>query len=551
MKSNHKLSVFIVLLCLGRLVLGQSPEEYVKKAQAFNKAGEYVQAAKVMDEALTIYPDNSTVYAYLGLYRGMQAGQTDNFLAAGKLIRSAYEALDKAVVLDGNNLTARLNRGLMGVKVPSFLGKLDGGIADLEFIVTRYQQAPDKIPVNLAANAYNFLGEGYSKAKDNQKARAAWQKVIELVPGTPLAESAKQNLAVSSSQPAKSKPAETEKVTTVEIEQIREAIRRSPDNAQLYLQLGKAYTDLKDYEEAVKALRMSIKLDSINTDTYKLLIWAIGQIAAVGYDQRIYEDTNFRTNLAFEIVRLADEAVKVAPDDPELLLIRGRSGVMMPFFVDKLDQAIRDLDKVSKSPDASEAFKAEAIYWLGYAYQKKAMTNWINVIKNYAETEACKMAFASMLPPIEHFNPDNYAKPFVKIDFILGFRDELEPQTVVWIEDKAGKFIKTVYVSGFSAFAKEKQINLPKWSKASQFKDVDGVSGASIDLGHHIYVWDLKDAAGKPVKAGDYVVKVEVSYWPSMQYQAAKVPVTVGNKESRVVVQEGNLIPYLEATYSK
>jgi hypothetical protein len=36
-----------------------------------------------------------------------------------------------------------------------------------------------------------------------------------------------------------------------------------------------------------------------------------------------------------------------------------------------------------------------------------------------------------------------------------------------------------------------------------------------------------------------------------MQYQAAKVPVTVGNKESRVVVQEGNLIPYLEATYSK
>ncbi len=548
MKTGKPLLIVGLVFCFGLSLFGQEFEEYLNKAQALDQAGNVEQAAKVMEEAIQKFPDNAVAYSYLGFYVGMQAGQTGNFMEAGRLIGRAYEFLDKAVALDANNLTARLNRGLMGVKVPSFLGKLEGGIADLEFIVKMYQAAPDRIPVDLVANAYNFLGEGYSNSKDNQKARAAWEKVVELAPGTPLAESAGQSLAAMTKQPVKPQSVKTKKVINAEVTQIQESLKNNPDNAQLYLKLGQAYIGVKEYDEAVKALKMSIKLDSLNANTYKLLIWTIGQIAAVGYDERIYEDTNFRTNLAFEIVRLADEAVKISPDDPELWLIRGRSGVMMPFFVDKLDQAVADLEKVRNS-QASDEIKAEAVYWLGYAYQKKAMTNWIDVVKNYSETEACKMAFASMLPPVEHFNPDKYPKPFLKIDFVLGFQDELEPQTVVWIEDQAGNFVKTVYVSGFSAFAKEKQINLPKWSKASQFKDVDGVSGASINIGHHIYVWDMKDAAGKPVNAGEYVVKVEVSYWPSMQYQAVKAPITVGKKESRMVVQEGNLIPYLEVKY--
>jgi hypothetical protein len=132
----------------------------------------------------------------------------------------------------------------------------------------------------------------------------------------------------------------------------------------------------------------------------------------------------------------------------------------------------------------------------------------------------------------------------------LGFRDELAPQTVVWIEDKGGNFVKTVYVSGFSGHAKEQQINLPIWAGSSRFIDVDGVTGASINLGHHIYVWDLKDHSGKKVKSGDYTIKVEVKFWPSMQYQLVAAHLKVGKKDSQVVIKEGNLIPYLEAKYT-
>ena len=96
----------------------------------------------------------------------------------------------------------------------------------------------------------------------------------------------------------------------------------------------------------------------------------------------------------------------------------------------------------------------------------------------------------------------------------------MPPQTAVWIENKDGNFVKTVYVSGFSGFAKEKQANLSDWADASDFSGADAVTAASIDVGHYIYVWDLKDCEGNQVKAGDLVLRVEVAYWPSLEYQS-------------------------------
>jgi hypothetical protein len=45
------------------------------------------------------------------------------------------------------------------------------------------------------------------------------------------------------------------------------------------------------------------------------------------------------------------------------------------------------------------------------------------------------------------------------------------------------------------------------------------------------------------------VVKVETMYWPSMKYQMVEGAITVGAKEDRIVVEEGDFIPYLEVTY--
>jgi hypothetical protein len=54
---------------------------------------------------------------------------------------------------------------------------------------------------------------------------------------------------------------------------------------------------------------------------------------------------------------------------------------------------------------------------------------------------------------------------------------------------------------------------------------------------------------GNKVEPGDYVVKVETSYWPSMLYQMVEAPITIGDEEMKSVTAEGNFIPYLEVTF--
>ncbi|HEX9971103.1 MAG TPA: DUF2271 domain-containing protein [bacterium] len=536
-----------VLLFSNQISFSQTIDEYVKKAEGFNQAGDLEQAATVMEEAIQKYPDNSTAFSYLGLYRGMQAGRTQNFMEAGRFVEISYDKLNKAVALDPNNAIARFHRGLMSVSVPPFMGKLDEGIQDLELLIKIHEKTPDKFTSGTIASAYNFLAQGYQKKEDGQKAIAAWKKVIELAPNSDLSKNAEKSIATLM-QPKAQEPIPQEKYSASDAQALKQKADKSPDDPALLVKLGKAFYDTRDFEKADPVLRKAIRLDSANVEAYKLLIRTTEQLATKGYDERIYTDTDTRSKLAFEITNLAEKAVAIAPNDPELRVMRGSIGVMMPFFVGKLDKAMEDLTWVAKS-DAPKDIKAEALYWLGYAYQKKATTQWIKVITDYKNTEASHLAFESMKPAIQQFDPQKHQRPFLEIDFVLGFRDELAPQSAVWIEDKNGNFVKTVYVSGFSGHAKEKQANLTDWAKASKFRDTDAVTAASIDVGHHIYVWDLKDHQGKQVKAGEYVVKVEVAFWPSMEYQSTKANFTIGKKDSKVVVEEGNLIPYVMVKY--
>ncbi|MBN2424029.1 MAG: DUF2271 domain-containing protein [Calditrichaceae bacterium] len=542
-----KKSFFVlVVLSLFQVSYGQTLEEYIQKAEGFNRAGDLEQAAKIMEEAVQKYPDNSTACSYLGLYRGSQAGRTQNYMEAGRLIGTAYEMLEKAVALEPENPIARFHRGLMGIQVPPFLNQLDQGIQDLEYLSKMYEKSPGILPTELMASTYNFLGQGYQKKEDNPKAIAAWEKVIKLVPGSDLAKGAEQN--IKNLSPKKESESDVEKkYNEDDVKKFKQQVEKEADNVQLLLQLGKAYMDTENFEKARITLNKVIEKDSTNVDAYKLLIKAIGE-ADTGYDERIYNDTDFRSKFAFEIVELTDKAVKIAPDNMELRLIRGSIGVMMPFFVGRLDQAMADLEMVQNS-NVPKEIKAEAIYWLGAGYQKKAVTNWIKVISEYSKTDIVKTAFESMCPQVKYFNPDNYKKPYVVIDFVLGFQDELPPQTVIWVEDKDGKYIKTVYVSGFSGHVKDRQVNLHEWAESSQFKGLDAVTGASINTGQHIYVWDLKDIEGKKVKDGEYTIKVETAYWPSGQSDLVAAKLIIGKNSSEVTKQESDLIPYLKVKY--
>jgi tetratricopeptide (TPR) repeat protein len=540
---------YALTAALAGAVAAREAEDYINEARELQQADDLGKAVEVMQAAALEYPEDSNVNAYLGLYTGMSAGRTSDYMEAGRLVTESFEILDRAVALDHDNVLARYFRGIMGVSVPEFLGKRDQGIRDLQYVVAARDEDPESVSDDVFIEGLKRLGQSLMASGDVKLAKIAYEKLIEAAPGTESAEAARKAIEqMEATEAERSREALDGAPSTPEIEAIRKRMESDPKNAAIVLELGRAYMAEGDLDAAEVVIKDAIDLDPSNADAYVALADLLGHIAGQGYNEKIYEDTDYMTNLAFEVMRVTDKAVELDPENLDMRLMRGVIGVQMPFFVGRLDDAIEDLTMLSES-DAPDSVKAQALFWLGQANLKKTMTYWIRTVSEYPDEAAARLVFDRMNPDVKHIDLAEYDKPIVVVEFVLGFKDELAPQTVVWVERPGEEFVKTVYVSGFSGFAKEQQINLPVWSSTSDFMDADGVTAASIDLGHHIYVWDLKDHMGKQVEPGDYVVKVETCYWPSMKYQMVEAPITIGDKETKTEVQEGNFIPYLGVTY--
>jgi tetratricopeptide (TPR) repeat protein len=539
----------VVLFVTANLGWCKTIEEYIGQAEELKNAGQFDEAISAMEQAVEEYPESSDAYAQLGIMLGEKAQRMRDYMALMEIATRIFSLWDKALELNPNNFMARFYRGAWSVNMPKSMGQLEKGIGDLEITAQALVQSPDPSSKEQLVEAYQYLADGYQKNGEYGKAKIANEKIIALVPETQYAEQAQRRIdKIDGFEKWQEEYAKNMVSDTPEIVSLKEKVAEEPDNFDLLFALGKAYFDVENYGEAEKVLKQAVEIDQSSSEAYKLLAYTQGEINEVGYDPRIYMDTDFRTDLAFEAADALDKAVALAPGDIELRLTRGIISVNMPFFVNKIDQGIADLEVVIDS-DVSDEMKAEATYWLGYAYQKKATTYWIRVVSNYSATDAAQDVFDRLRPPVTHIDLSKYIVPIVYVDFELSYRDELAPQTAVWVENAEGEFVKTLYVSGFSGYAKEQQVNLPVWAKSSEYADVDAITGASIDLGHHVYVWDLNDYTGKKVSSGEYKVFVEVAYWPSMQYQRVESPITVGKGAVRKVVEEGNIIPYLELRY--
>ena len=532
--------MIVMVTCLAVLlfsgtVTAKGVDEFVAEAENYRTEGDLIKAVAVLEEAAAAYPDDATVHAYLGRYMGMRAGQayqSGNQAEAGSFLTESFAHLDKAVSLDPENPRARLHRGIIGVNVPPAFGRLNTAIDDLKYLIQLHEVDPASVPVDMAAEAYEAMGTGYALIKEYQDAIAAWERVVELFPGTESAKSAEGNIAELAAKEAA----------------LAEETGVDPAEVPALVKKGKAHIDAGEYEQAERLLRRAVKGDPQNAEAHKQL--AIARMIPLrgGYDDRIHEDTDWATNMAFGIMNQLDKAVELAPDDMEARLLHGIMAVNFPFFLGKLDQGIEYLEMAVDS-DLPEGQRAEAAYWLGAAYQKKGMSRWIQVVNEYSEQEAARMVLDGMRPRIVHFDLTEHPRPLLVVDFLIAFRDELAPQTAIWIETTDGDFLKTLYVSGFSGYVKDAQVVLPVWASTSEFIDADAVTGASIDTGQHVYTWDLTDGDGNRVEPDTYVVKVEVHHWPSGKYQMAEGEIEIADKETQVTIQEGDFVPYLRLHY--
>jgi tetratricopeptide (TPR) repeat protein len=537
------------VLCCFTQVQAKDADAYIEEAQKLNGAGKIAEAISLLQQALEEHPEEAGIHAYLGLYTGMSAGRTEDYVEAMRLVTESFTMLDKAISLAPEKPIGYLFRGIMGVQIPPFLGKLDGGINDLKHVIDMHEGDAEAVSDETLVTAYTHLAAGYEKQEAIDRARGALEKIIELAPGTAAAAAAEKHIAgLAESVEPKADALAPRDNDPAEAAAIKRKLENGPENTALIMKLGEVYYGGGMYREAVPVLKRYVEIDGTSADAYKMLGISVAMVAQEGYNENIHQDTDYLSGLVFESIGYMDRAVELDPDDAETRLVRGIFGITFPFFVGKHEQGVEDLEYVTKS-EASDSMKAEALYYLGVAKQREAMRYWIKVARDYPDEEAVRMVYREMRPAIPRFDPSQHEEPFVKIDFVLGFRDELPPQTAVWVEDADGAYVTTVYVSGFSGHAKEKQVNLPVWSEMSKFEGVEAVTSASIDVGHHIYTWDMTDMDGERVGPGTYTVRVEVAYWPTMKYQLAETSLTVGKKKDHAVVEEGDYIPYMAVTY--
>lgn len=89
-------------------------------------------------------------------------------------------------------------------------------------------------------------------------------------------------------------------------------------------------------------------------------------------------------------------------------------------------------------------------------------------------------------------------------------------QFAVWVEDEMGRYVKTVFVTDFTALGgyESREDAVPQWVDKSGIREgtsenIDAVSGATPQTGTEQYEWECIDESGNPVTEGEYKIRVE------------------------------------------
>jgi tetratricopeptide (TPR) repeat protein len=548
--------MMLLFFCFAVALIAQQKalKTFLSEAQTLQGEGKLQEAVDLLKEAVSVYPNVSDAHLQLGLAwgaLGQKSSQTGDMMTAMTAVNEGFAAFERAIELDPKNIDAHLYYGAYGVNVPTFFGKLNPGVEHLEKALSLTQEKKQEDSKDRLTALYRFLGKGYQMQEKLKDAEVAYQKVLDISSEGENADAARAGLESLKQTPTSAVPKIQKKaLESSKIAGLKAKIEKSPNDFELQYALGKAYFDERNWGEAQNALRKAVALNKNHFDAQFLLTRALMEDATVGYDERIYEDQTVRTNLAFEVTRQLERALEIDPSNVEARLWYAVGCVQMPFFVQKIDEGLARLDDMAKDASLPDSVRAEALFQLGFGYRKKGHALWMKLLKEYPKSRQIQGIYDEF-GLREYVNEGSAASNgTVSVTFHLGFQDEVQPQTAVWVEDANGKFVKTLYVSGFSAYAKEKQVNLPRWSGNSKF-ETDGTTGASIDWGKHTYSWNLTGHDGKRVKDGMYKVFVEVAWWPSMEYGRASADIRVGPVSDEATVKKGPHIPLLKVQYTK
>lgn len=136
------------------------------------------------------------------------------------------------------------------------------------------------------------------------------------------------------------------------IQTYEELLRRSPDDADIALRIGRLYQDLGSTEQALEWYRKSLQIEPFETAYYLLA------------------HNLMKLNRVDEADQVLREAIQKYPDSPGLLVIRGAERIARRRFPEAINILRRSLDLY---PGNTTAWAYLAVAYLGAGERKKAL----------------------------------------------------------------------------------------------------------------------------------------------------------------------------------
>lgn len=162
--------------------------------------------------------------------------------------------------------------------------------------------------------------------------------------------------------------------------ELQDRLKKEPENVEVLIELGKIYHhkgidgDKKAVKQAEGLLKKAIKLESDNVEA---TAWYGSLLTLKGRDASF---SILRLRYVNRGIKMLDVAVKKAPNNITLRMIRANNSLGLPGFFGRLDVAITDLEYLLKLKEKyPESFSDELLSQihslLDQAYQRKGEKN--------------------------------------------------------------------------------------------------------------------------------------------------------------------------------
>jgi tetratricopeptide (TPR) repeat protein len=144
------------------------------------------------DKALAIDSMNAVALAYRGSLWTMRA--RDSWWPPSKLnhLRRGGAELDRAVEIAPDNIMVRLLRGINGLGLPAFAGRLPTSLEDF-IILLRHPALPEQTR-ELKVAIYYYAGVAHKRADEYDRARELFKRAISIMPDSEFARRSQEEL---------------------------------------------------------------------------------------------------------------------------------------------------------------------------------------------------------------------------------------------------------------------------------------------------------------------------------------------------------------------